>query len=73
MAKALVTSAKALPAEPDMSPVADDEIDPEAMEEIIRRVERMRRGEDGVFSNEEALRSLGFDPERIRELLDQLT
>lgn len=73
MVKSLVTSARKEEPAPEPEPVTLDEIDPEAMDEIVRRVERMRRGEDEVFTNEEALRSLGFDPERMRELFDHLT
>ena len=42
------------------------------MAEIIRSVERMRRGEDKVYSNEEVLSSLPPDLARIAEILDEL-
>ena len=72
MVKFLVTSSQQTEPAVSGEPVTEDEIDPEAMAEIIRRVEQMRRGEGKVYSNEEAMQALGLDLERIRELLDEL-
>ena len=43
-------------------PVEDDEISPEAMRELIRRVERWRRGEGKSIPHEEVIRMM--DAER---------
>ena len=72
MVKTLVTSARQTEPSSPPKPVAEDEIEPEAMAEIIRRVERMRRGEDKVYSNEEVLSSLPPDLARIAGILDEL-
>ncbi len=72
MAKALVSSSQELEQAAAPGPVLDGEIEPEAISEIIRRVEQMRRGEDTVLSNEEVLRDLDPDLVRIAELLDEL-
>ena len=72
MVKFLVTSSQQTEPAGSPKPVTEDEIDPEAMAEIIRRVEQMRRGEGKVYSNEEAMQALGLDLERIRELFDEL-
>ena len=72
MVKVLVTSSQETEPVGSPKPVAEDEIDPEAMAEIIRRVEQWRRGETKVYSNEEVLGSLPPDLVRIAELLDEL-
>ena len=73
MVKTLVTSSQELQQAAAPSPVADDEIEPGAMEEIVRRVELMRRGEDTVFSNEEVMSDLRPEFQEIVELLDELS
>lgn len=73
MAKALITSESVQEQALPLPPVAADEIEPEAMAEIIRRVEQMRRGEDIVFSNEEVLREVDPDLLRLAEQLNKLT
>ena len=73
MVKTLVTSSRELEQAAASGPVADEEIEPEAMDEIIRRVELMRRGEDTVLSNEEVLRDLDPNFARIAELLDEMS
>lgn len=42
-------------------PVEDWEIDPEAMEELLRLVEREKRGEVKWIPHEDLMRELGFD------------
>ena len=51
---------------------ADDEISPEAMAEIIRRVKKYGRGEGKVFTNEEVMAELGVDVDKVLELLESL-
>ncbi len=72
MAKALVTSENFEEQTLPLPPVADDEIEPEAMAEIIRRVEQLRRGESTLYSNEEVLKDLPPNLLRIVEALDDL-
>lgn len=72
MAKALVTAESVQKQTLPLPPVTADEIDPEAMAEVVRRVEQLRGGERKLYSTEEAMQALCLDLERIRELLDEL-
>lgn len=71
MVKTLVTSQQDLRRGGAQMPVADEELEPEAMAEIIRRAEQMRQGEDTVFSNEEVLSEFASEVERLLELVDE--
>jgi len=57
MVKVLVSSAR--PAGSPV-PVEDDELDSESMRELVRRVERWKRGEGRTIAHEELMRELGF-------------
>ena len=72
MVRALVTSANVGQQALLLPSVTADEIEPEALAEILRRVEQMKRSEGKLYSNEEASQALGLDPVRIGELLDEL-
>ena len=70
MAKTLIELSQA---QPTMRPVADDEISPEDMAEIIRRVKKSERGEGRTFTSEELLEEFGQDIKKIITLLDNST
>ena len=73
MVKTLVTSQQDSQHEGTQAPVADEELEPEAMAEILRRVELMVNGEDTVLTNEEVLKGLSPEAQRLLGLLDELT
>ena len=58
MVKVLVGSSR-MAAPP--TPVEDDELDPEAMRELLRRVERWKRGAGRTIAHETLMRELDCD------------